>query len=202
MCQYQKEFRPVDKHGRRRSSLISLVITSHQYLYLTDSNEICLLCSPQFLVVQVQKKIRSVDKFDRLVPGSDLMKNPIDRLVIASPPRPLVRFLLDLGQSVPLNVFIVVQVQKKIRPVAKHGHRRPSLILLVIASPQKLLGGFECNLPIRLASMSSCATLGQNKYRFNRDTHLRARRFLFSLRTTGCLLNIFSFHNTVLCLGS
>ena len=90
-----------------------------------------------------EKKIRSVDKFDRLVPGSDLVKNPIDRLVIASPPRPLVQFLLDLGQSVPLNVYIVVQVQKKIRSVAKHGRRRLSLILLVITSTQKLLGGFE-----------------------------------------------------------
>ena len=61
-------------------------------------------CSPQCLVVQVQKKIRSVDKFGRLVPGSNLVKLPIDSLVIASPPRPLVGFFLDLGQNVPLNV--------------------------------------------------------------------------------------------------
>ena len=61
--------------------------------YLTDLNETCLLCSPQCLVVQVQKKIRSVDKFDRLLHGLDLVTFPIDRLVIASPPRPLVGFV-------------------------------------------------------------------------------------------------------------
>ena len=32
----------------------------------------------------------------------------------------------------------MVQLQKKIRSVEKHGRRRPSLIFLVIASPQKL----------------------------------------------------------------
>ena len=60
--------------------------------YLTDSNETCLLCSPRCLVVQVQKKFRSVDKFGRLVPGLDLVKFPNDSLVIASPPRSLVGF--------------------------------------------------------------------------------------------------------------
>ena len=50
------KYRSVDKYGRRRPSLPYLVIASPQN-YLTDSNETCLLCSPQCLVVQVQKKI-------------------------------------------------------------------------------------------------------------------------------------------------
>ena len=71
--------------------------------YLADSNETCLLCSLQYLLVQVQKKFRSVDKFGRLVRGSDLVKFPIDRLVIASPPTSG-RIFLALGQNVPLSV--------------------------------------------------------------------------------------------------
>ena len=39
------------------------------------------------------------------------------------------------------------------------------LIFLVIASPQKLLGGFEWHLPIRLASVSSCASIKPNSGR-------------------------------------
>ena len=49
---------------------------------------------------------------------------------------------LQFGQNVPLNVLLY-KYQKQIRSVEKHGRRRPSLIFLVIASPQKLLGGLE-----------------------------------------------------------
>ena len=47
------------------------------------------------LVVQVQKRFHSVDKFGRLFPGSDLVKFPVDRLVVG--------FVLDLDQNVPLS---------------------------------------------------------------------------------------------------
>ena len=60
--------------GERSLPFGLLVLLSHLRNYLTDSNETCLLCPPQCLVVQVQKKIRSVDKSDRLVPGSDLVE--------------------------------------------------------------------------------------------------------------------------------
>ena len=83
-----------------------------------------------------RKKCRSVDKFGRLVPGSDLVKFPIDRLVIASPPRPLVEFSEFLVRMFPSMSSCAST--KKIRSVEKHGCRRPSLIFLVIASPQKL----------------------------------------------------------------
>ena len=53
-------------------------------------------------MVLYRKKFWSVDKFGRLVPGSDLVKFPIDRLVIASPPRGWI--FLDLGQNIPLSV--------------------------------------------------------------------------------------------------
>ena len=127
-----------------------------------------------------RKKFRSVDKFGRLVPGSDLVKFPIDRLVIASPPRPLVGFSFRSWSECSTRC-LVVQVQnkktkqkkkkkrkKKKRSVKKHGHRRPSLIFLPIASLQKLLGGFQWNLPIRLISMSSCTSTKPNS---GRSTH-------------------------------
>ena len=84
-----------------------------------------------------RKKFRSVDKFGRLVPGSDLVKFPIDRLVIASPPRPLVGFSFRSWSECSTRC-LVVQVQnkkkkKKTGSVKKHGHRRPSLIFLPIA---------------------------------------------------------------------
>ena len=140
--------------------------------YLTDSNETCLLCSPQCLIVQVQKKFRSVDKFGRLVPGSDLEWNV-----------PLTGLLSHLLQDHWSDSFgswsecspqcLVVQVRKqKIRPVEKHSRRQPSLIFLVIASPQKLLGGFEWNLPVRLASISSCASTKPNSGRATNFTFL------------------------------
>ena len=69
--------------------------------YLTNSNETCPLCSPQSHVVQVQKKFRSVDKFGCLVPGSDLVKFPIDRLVIVSPPRGCFFFFLSKSECSP-----------------------------------------------------------------------------------------------------
>ena len=59
-----------------------------------------------------RKKFRSVDKFGRLVPGSDLVKFPIDRLVIASPPRPLVGFSFRSWSECSTRC-LVVQVQKK-----------------------------------------------------------------------------------------
>ena len=123
-----------------------------------------------------RKKFRSVDKFGRLVPGSDLVKFPIDRLVIASPPRPLVGFSFRSWSECSTRC-LVVQVQnkktkqkKKKKTICqkKHGHRRPSLIFLPIASLQKLLGGFQWNLPIRLISMSSCTSTKPNS---GRSTH-------------------------------
>ena len=120
-----------------------------------------------------RKKFRSVDKFGRLVPGSDLVKFPIDRLVIASPPRPLVGFSFRSWSECSTRC-LVVQVQnktkkkKKTGSVKKHGHRRPSLIFLPIASLQKLLGGFQWNLLIRLVSMSSCTSTKPNS---GRSTH-------------------------------
>ena len=114
-----------------------------------------------------RKKFRSVDKFGRLVPGSDLVKFPIDRLVIASPPRPLVGFSFRSWSECSTRC-LVVQVQnkktkkKKNDLSKKHGHRRPSLISLPIASLQKLLGGFQWNLPVRLISMSSCTSTKPN----------------------------------------
>ena len=126
-----------------------------------------------------RKKFRSVDKFGRLVPGSDLVKFPIDRLVIASPPRPLVGFSFRSWSECSTRC-LVVQVQnkknkkktkkkkKKNDLSKKHGHRRPSLIFLPIASLQKLLGGFQWNLPIRLISMSSCTSTKPNS---GRSTH-------------------------------
>ena len=62
-----------------------------------------------------------------------------------------------------------MQVLKKIWSLWKYGHRRPSLIFLVIASPQKLLRGFEWNLPVS-ASMSSCASTKPNS---GRSTNFR-----------------------------
>ena len=59
-----------------------------------------------------RKKFRSVDKFGRLVPGSDLVKFPIDRLVIASPPRPLVGFSFRSWSECSTRC-LVVQVQNK-----------------------------------------------------------------------------------------
>ena len=44
--------------------------------------------------------------------------------------------------------------EKKIRSVEKRGCHRPALIFLVFTSPQKLLGGFERNMSIRLASVT------------------------------------------------
>ena len=79
--------------------------------YLTDSNETCLLCSPQCLAVQLLEKIRSVDKFGRLVPGSDLVKFPINRHVISSPPRPLVGFCFRSWSECSPQC-LVVQVPK------------------------------------------------------------------------------------------
>ena len=99
-----------------------------------------------------RKKFRSVDKFGRLVPGSDLVKFPIDRLVIASPPRPLVGFFIR-SRSECSPRCLVVQVQKKIRSVEKHGHRRPSLIFFqshlfrnywVDSNETCLLGSSQC----------------------------------------------------------
>ena len=126
---------------------------------LTDSNETCLLCSPQCLVVQVQKKIRSVDKFGLLVPGSDLVKFPWSDVLFRS-----------WSECSPQ--CLVVQGPKEIRSVEKHGRRRPSLIFLVIASPKKLLCGFEWNLPIRLDSMSSSASTKPNSGRSTNFTFL------------------------------
>ena len=69
-----------------------------------DSNKTYLLCSPQCLVVQAPKRIRSVDKFVRLVPGSDLVKFPFVTL-----PKTTKRIVLKLGQKVPLNVLLCNQ---------------------------------------------------------------------------------------------
>ena len=99
------------------------------------------------LMYKNKKQFRSVDKFGRLVPGSDLVKFPIDMLVIASPPRPLVGFSFRSWSECSTRCLVQVQKKKKKkkkkRSVKKHGHRRPSLIFLPIASLQKLLGGFE-----------------------------------------------------------
>ena len=46
--------------------------------------------------------------------------------------------------------------------------------------------------------MSSCATLGQNKFRFNRDTHRRVRPIPSLLKNNRMSPQHFSFHNTVL----
>ena len=117
----KKNSGPSTKHGCRRPSLIFLL--SHLLRnYLTDSNKTCLLCSSQCLVVQIQKKIRSVDKFGRLVPGSNLVKFPIDILVIASPPRQLVRFLFRSWSKCFPPMSSCASTKKKIRSVEKHGH--------------------------------------------------------------------------------
>ena len=62
----------------------------------------CVHLSAQ--LCKYRQKFRSFDRFGRLAPGSDLVKFPIDSLVIAYPPKQLVGFFLDLGQNVPLNV--------------------------------------------------------------------------------------------------
>ena len=113
----KNEFRSVDKHGHRRPSLIFLV--SHLLRnYLTDSNETCLLYSPQCLVVQVQKKLRSVDKLGRLIPGSDLVKCPIDSLLSHL----LQDHWSDFFRSCSECSFqcLAVQVPKQNRSVEKH----------------------------------------------------------------------------------
>ena len=81
------------------------------------------------------------------------------------------RLCWKLGQNVPLSV-VLCKYQKEFRSVDKHGRRRLSLIFLVIASPQKVQGGFERNLPIRLASMSSCACTKPNSGRSTNFTFL------------------------------
>ena len=82
----KKESRSGDKHGRRRPSLIFLVIASPQQLL--DGFEwnlpIVFVSMPSCACTE---KIRSIDKFGCFVPGSDPVKFPIDMLVIASPPR-------------------------------------------------------------------------------------------------------------------
>ena len=47
-----------------------------------------------------------------------------------------------------------IKKNKNIRSVEKRGCHRPALIFLVITSPQQLLGGFEWNMSIRLASVT------------------------------------------------
>ena len=69
-------------------------------------------------------------------------KGPLGHLVTASPPRPLIDFFLNLVRMFP-SVSSCASTKKEFRSVDKHGRRRPSLIFLVIASPQKLLDGFE-----------------------------------------------------------
>ena len=132
----------------------------------------CCVCVNAYMYKN-RKKFRSVDKFGRLVPGSDLVKFPIDRLVIASPPRPLVGFSFrSWSECSPRCLFpsmsSCASTKKKKRSVKKHGHRRPSLIFLPIASLQKLLGRFEWNLSVRLVSMSSCTSTKPNS---GRSTH-------------------------------
>ena len=110
-----------------------------------------------------RKKFRSVDKFGRLVPGSDLVKFPIDRLVIASPPRPLVGFSFRSWSECSTRC-LVVQVQNKTKKKKKkkkkkndlskkHGHRRPSLFFFqshlfrnywVDSNETCLLGSSQC----------------------------------------------------------
>ena len=88
-----------------------------------------------------RKQFRSFDKFDRLVPGSDFVKFPVDMLVIASPPRPLVGFFFRSWSECSPQC-LVVQVQKN--PICRKAWPPSAFfIFLVIASPQKLLGGFE-----------------------------------------------------------
>ena len=57
-----------------------------------------------------EEKCRSVDKFGRLVPARTV-KFPIDRLVIASPPRPLLGFFRSWSACSPQ--WLDVQVPKK-----------------------------------------------------------------------------------------
>ena len=131
--------------------------------YLTDSNETCLLCSPQCLVVQVQKRIlvrRQIWSFgSRLGLSGFSHWQACYRISSKTTGR---MFFKSWSECSPQ--CLVVQVPKKIRSVEKHGRRQPSLIFLVIASPQKLLGGFEWNLPVRLASVSSCASTKPNSH--------------------------------------
>ena len=80
--------------------------------YLTDSNETCLLCSTQCLVVQVQKKVWSVDKFGRLVPDSDSEMSHWQAFYRISS-KTTGRIFLDLGQNVPLSILLCKKKKKK-----------------------------------------------------------------------------------------
>ena len=102
----KKKIRPVDEQGRRRPSLIFLVIASPQKLL--DGFKWNLP-----IVFAYRKQFWSVDKFGRLVPVLDLVKFPIDSLVIASPPRPLVVFLFRSWSQCSSQCLVVqVPVEK------------------------------------------------------------------------------------------
>ena len=73
---------------------------------------------------------------------------PSVNITCASPLEPLIGCFWNLVRMFP----------SEFRSVNKHGRRRPSLIFLVIASPQKLLHSFKWNMPIVYASTPSCAS--------------------------------------------
>ena len=124
------------------SAIFDFVLLLHLLRnYLTDSNETCFLCSPQCLVVQVQKKkIRSVDKFGFLIPGSDLMKFRIDRLVVASPPRPLVGFFRSWSECSPQ--CLVVRVPTK-NPICQKTWPPSAIFDFSYHVTSETTGGFE-----------------------------------------------------------
>ena len=155
---------PVRRQTWPPSAIFDFFLLSHFLRnYLTDSNETCLLCLPKGLNVQVQKKkFRSVNKFGRLVPGSDLVKFPIDKLVIPSPSRPSVEFFRSWSECSPQ--CLVVQVQNGFLLYNwESGFELDSHLLEIWLKGCLTFPDF------------SCLTLGQNKFRFNRDTHLRVR---------------------------
>ena len=117
-----------------------------------------------------RKKFRSVDKFGRLVPGSDLVKFPIDRLVIASPPRPLVGFSFRSWSECSTRC-LVVQVQNKQKKKNICPKTWPPSAIFDFSSNRissETTGWIPFNLPIRLISMSSCTSTKPNS---GRSTH-------------------------------
>ena len=121
-------------------------------------------CSPQCLVVQVQKipVRRQIWPF-----GSRLGLSEISHW------QACYRISSKITGQICFRSWsecspqcLAVQVPKQ------HGRRQPSLSFLVIASPQKLRDWFKWHLPIRLASMSSCAIIKPNSGRSTNFTFL------------------------------
>ena len=143
--------------------------------YWVDSNETCLLCSSQCLVVQAPNQIligRQISIF--WLPDLTQWNVPVITLLSHLLWNHWTELIeLDFPTSTGISVpgFSVCNHRS---PCCRH------------SNPQIYIFG---------------DSLGQNKFRFNRDTHLRVRPIPSFLKNNRMSLQHSSFHNTVLCSG-